>query len=152
VIGRLKLGGAVVAVLALLAVCWKVEVWRERSALLNDVQKEYADYRLSINQQLAERDRQESINREITSSYIDVMAKQDAALIDARKRLAGVRLRVCPALPAAPPATEAASAAPAESTDRLAPVVAADDVAERFARCDATAARLNALIDWATRN
>jgi hypothetical protein len=150
-LSTLKVAGAVGLVLTLLVGCWKVEAWRERSAKLNQVQGEYAAYRTATTKQLAEKDRQKRINDEISAGYVGIIQKQSGQLADAHTRLAGLRVHIgaCPrAVPAAPAGTAAAAGAPAEGADGQSAVVAATDVADRLAACDAVGARLNALVEW----
>lgn len=149
-ISGLKLAGAVVLVVALMVAAWKIDSWRTRSAELDQVQQDYAIYRTTITQQLAEKDRRKRIDDEISAGYVGIIQKQGAALADAHTRLAGVQLRIgpCPrAVPAAASTVEAAAGAPATGADGQSPVVAATDIADRLAACDATGARLNALIE-----
>lgn len=141
---------ALIAVLGILS--WAgitVAEWHRDSQTLPKVRTDFANYQSDVAARDLERDRKESIDREITTSYLATIGKQGAQLDDARKRLSGVRVHIgtCPKLPATgegdPPSREPDAA----SKDGQSGVVDPIAVAERFSACDATGARLNALID-----
>lgn len=129
--------------------------WRERSAELNEVQQQYAEYRTQVAREARDRETQQRIDREITTGYIATIQKQGDDIAAARRELRGVRLRLATA--AVPAGCAAGGAAPGRADDpgsdgqsavveAEGPGLDAEEVAERFAACDAAGARLNALI------
>lgn len=151
-----KVAAGAAALVGVGILAWRVDSWRERSELLDEVQLEYADYRAGVERDKTTRQQEERIDREISKGYLAAMAEQDAQLAAARVELRAVRLRVgaCPDLPPTRAAEPAASGAVAAGSDGPSAVVArsgeeidAEAIAERFSACDAAGARLNALID-----
>lgn len=147
-----KLGGAV-AVAILVAFAFNTVLgWREDAAELPKVQADFDAYRSDIEAQAQERARREAIDREIEQTYQSTIREQGEALAAARHQLRGVRLRLgaCAAVPAADGSPAATASADAAGADGL-PDNLAEMAGDRFAQCDAIAARLNALIDWQRR-
>jgi hypothetical protein len=145
----LKLLGIAGLLLAFLVAGYQINRWRERSTRLDTVQQDYANYRANVVWQNAERDRREQASNEISKGYLAALQKQEADLSSARKRLASVRLRTgtCPPVPTAAPVSDPASSPDAAGGGEL-PTDAAADLGSLAARCDAVAARLNALQAW----
>lgn len=155
----IKLGGAIALFAGLLWLAKTVNDWHARSEELNQVSKAFADYRTEAARQAAEGEREERIDREITTNHLAIIQKQDADLAAARTELRGVRLRLAATdVPAGCDAGSASAGADDLRADKQPSVVApadrgldAEEIAERFAACDAVGARLNALIEWNER-
>lgn len=95
----------------------------------------------------------EQVNAESERGYLATIHEQNIALDSVRADLRNVRLRsgACPRVPATPAASQAPGIATPESRSGL-PDDLAEMAGDRFARCDAIVAQLNALIDWNKRN
>lgn len=154
----LRVGLAIIVCGALLWCAKTVLDWRERSAELDRVQQSYAEYRARITREAEEREQQRRIDREITQGYIATLSKQEADLAAARRELRNVRLRLsaadvsaaaCAGAPAAGAGDTGGDGQPAlvAGAGEAGEGIDAEAVAERFARCDAAGARLNALIE-----